>query len=122
MLFRSRTNEGLLEKPQMEPVPELPAGVDAAAAEKKDAAEELKKADEEEAKTQAAVEERRRVERENRRKQEEYDRKLEAARKRVRELNARFADWFYVVSDAECGKIRLDRAAVVQKKPAEETK
>ena len=78
--------------------------------------------DQDEAKAQAAVEERRRVERENRRKQEEYDEKVQAAQKRVRELNARFADWYYVVSDAECAKIRLDRDSVVQKKPADDKK
>ena len=86
------------------------------------AADALKKVDEEEAKTQAAVEERRRVERENRRKQEEYDDKVEAAQKRVRDLNARFADWYYVVSDAECAKIRLGRDAVIQKKPTDDSK
>ena len=77
------------------------------------------KADEAEAKAQAALEERRRVERENRRRQEEDDGKVEAAKKRVRELNSRFADWYYVVGDDEYGKIRLDRAAVVQKKAAD---
>jgi len=77
------------------------------------------KADEAEAKAQAALEERRRVERENRRRQEEYDGKVEAAKKRVRELNNRFADWYYVVGDDEYGKIRLDRATVVQKKAAD---
>jgi hypothetical protein len=77
------------------------------------------KADEAEAKAQQALEERRRVERENRRRQEEYDGKVEAAKKRVRELNSRFADWYYVVSDAEYAKIRLDRGAVVQKKAAD---
>ncbi|MDA1039610.1 MAG: DUF4340 domain-containing protein [Planctomycetota bacterium] len=96
---------------------------DKPAAPKEDsAADALKKADEDEAKAQAAVEERRRVERENRRKQEEYDDKVEAAKKRVRELNARFADWYYGVSDAECAKIRLDRDAVVQKKATDDSK
>jgi hypothetical protein len=83
------------------------------------AADAVGKADEAEAKAQQALEERRRIERENRRRQEEYDGKVEAAKKRVRELNNRFADWYYVVSDAEYGKIRLDRAAVVQKKAAD---
>jgi len=58
------------------------------------------------------------VERENRRKQEEYDEKVKAAQKRVKELNARFADWYYVVSDAEYAKIHLALDGVVQKKPA----
>ncbi|MFM8634835.1 MAG: DUF4340 domain-containing protein [Planctomycetia bacterium] len=140
LLVMARLNESLLEKPKFEPVPDLPAGVEEKGDEKKDAekkdsagkdsepkkegaaADELAKADEAEAKAQAAVEERRRVERENRRKQEEYDGKVEAATKRVRELNNRFADWYYVVSDAECAKIRLTRAAIVQQKPADESK
>ncbi|MFM7033740.1 MAG: DUF4340 domain-containing protein [Planctomycetia bacterium] len=140
LLVMARLNEALLEKPKLEPVPDLPAGVEEKGGEKKDAekkdpagkdsqtkkegaaADELAKADEAEAQAQAAVEERRRVERENRRKQEEYDGKVETATKRVRELNNRFADWYYVVSDAECAKIRLTRAAIVQKKPADESK
>lgn len=152
VLVMARYNEALLPKPELEPVPDSPPAAEAGekkageqeagekeAGKKSDptgaadsqpsddakedtAADALKKADEEEAKAQAAVEERRRVERENRRKQEEYDRKVEAARKRVRDLNARFADWYYVVSDAECAKIRLDRAAVIQKKPASDGK
>ena len=142
LLVMARYDDALLPKPELEPVPELPQadkdteqeassgdkpaddGSDTVAEPAKEdtAADALKKADEEEAKAQAAVEERRRVERENRRKQEEYDGKVEAAQKRVRELNARFADWYYVVSDAECAKIRLDRDAVIQTKPADDSK
>ena len=135
LFVMARFNEALLEKPALDPVPDAPAGAldkdakdDAAkdgsekpAADKAGeggAAEELAKADEAEAKAQAAIEERRRVERENRRKQEDYDAKLKAAQKRVRELNNRFADWYYVVSDAEYAKIHLDRAAIVQAKQA----
>ena len=91
--------------------------------EKKDgAADELKKAEEAEAKAQAALEERRRVEAENRRKQEQYDEQVKAAQKRVRDLNNRFADWYYVVSDKEYDKIHLDRAGMIQKKSADEKK
>ncbi|MFZ4733196.1 MAG: DUF4340 domain-containing protein [Pirellulales bacterium] len=90
--------------------PTAPAGADAAGA--------LKQADEAEAKAQKELEERRRVERENRRRQDEYDDKVKAAQKRVRDLNARFADWYYVVSAKEYARIHLDRAAVIQKKSA----
>jgi hypothetical protein len=85
-----------------------------------EAGDALAKADEQEAKAQAAIEERRRVERENRLAQEAYDEKVKAAQKRVQELNNRFADWYYVVSDAEYAKIRLGRADVIEAKPAEE--
>jgi hypothetical protein len=131
LFVMARFNEALLEKPKLDPLPELPATPaaagkqdgeqpDAAAGKNDgvnaDAAEKLAAADEAEAKAQAAIEERRRVERENRRKEEEYDERVKAAQKRVKELNARFADWYYVVSDAEYAKIHLDRAGVVQKK------
>lgn len=146
----ARLNEGLLEKPELKPLPEVPAvpaaggekdeeatsegspeddkpeddkpGSDDVAADGGDAsaAAALAEADEAEAKAQAALEERRRIERENRLAQEDYDGKLAAAKKRVRELNDRFADWYYVVSDEEYAKIRLSRADVIQAKAADD--
>jgi len=149
LLVMARFNESLLEKPQLEPLPEVPGAAkdaatkdgpedggksdaksdakdgaaddakDAAAKESTpDAAEALKKADEAEAAAQAAIESRRRVERENRRKQDDYDDKVKAAQKRVRDLNGRFADWYYVVPDKEYAKIHLDRGDVVKKADA----
>jgi hypothetical protein len=131
LLVMARFNEQLLEKPTLEPLPDAPADEakkdedggksdgekkDSDAAEKKsDAAESLKKADEAEAAAQVALENRRRVERENRRKQDDYDDRVKAAQKRVRDLNGRFADWYYVVSDKEYAKIHLGRNSMVQK-------
>jgi hypothetical protein len=124
LFVMARFNESLLEKPKLDPLPEVPEGAEKKDADKQDddkkeAAEGQQEADEAEAKAQAALEERRRVERENRRKEEEYDGKVKAAQKRVRELNSRFADWYYVVSDAEYAKIHLDRTGVIQKKAAD---
>ena len=127
LLVMARFNEGLLEKPKLDPVPDVPdeaakkESAQGKEGDKKegDAAEKLKAADEAEAKAQAALEEKRRVERENRRKQDEYDDKVKAAQKRVRELNNRFADWYYVVSNKEYAKIHLTRDAIAQKKEAE---
>jgi hypothetical protein len=168
LLVMARFNESLLEKPQLEPLPEVPgeakdpsakegSAKEGDATEKKngdtpqssddaqgdatkggdpakdgdgqaepagqnekksDAAEALKKADEAEAAAQAAIESRRRVERENRRKQDDYDDRVKAAQKRVRDLNGRFADWYYVVSDKEYAKIHLGRTDVVKKADA----
>jgi len=127
LLVLARFNEKLLEKPALDPLPEAPVGSDddankdgegAAEENKPDAAESLKKADEAEAAAQVALENRRRVERENRRKQDDYDDKVKAAQKRVRELNGRFADWYYVVSDLEYTKIHLGRNSMVQKAEA----
>jgi hypothetical protein len=123
----ARFREGLLERPELKPLPEAPeenaAKADDATDDKAaegEAPDDLSKADETEAKAQAAIEERRRIERENRLAQEAYDEKVKAAQKRVGELNNRFADWYYVVSDAEYAKIRLARDEVIESKPAEE--
>ena len=128
LLVMARFNESLLTKPVLDPLPEetptgAPAateGAPAAAAPPVEggAADLLKAADEAEAKAQAALEERRRVERENRRRQDEYDDTVKAAQKRVRELNGRFADWYYVVPSKEYSKVHLDRTAIVQPKGA----
>ncbi|MEN9668069.1 MAG: hypothetical protein RLZZ326_4432 [Planctomycetota bacterium] len=122
LLVMARFNEGLLEKPLLEEVPAdggEPAGAggnEPAAEAQGDAADQLKAADEAEAKAQAALEGRRAVERENRRRQDDYDAKVKAVQRRVRELNARFADWYYIVPEKEFAKIHLNRAAVVQPK------
>jgi hypothetical protein len=51
------------------------------------------------------TEARRAVERDNRRRQDDYDAKVKAAQRRVRDLNARFADWYYIVPTKEYAKI-----------------
>ena len=116
LLVMARFNESLLEKPVLEEVPGEAPATEGAAAEggEQGAADQLKAADEAEAKAQAALEARRAVERDNRRRQDDYDAKVKAAQRRVRDLNARFADWYYIVPTKEYAKIHLNRAAVVQ--------
>jgi hypothetical protein len=118
LLVMARFNESLLEKPVLEELPGDAPATEGAAAEggENGAADQLKAADEAEAKAQAALEARRAVERENRRRQDDYDAKVKAAQRRVRDLNARFADWYYIVPSKEYAKIHLNRAAVVQPK------
>jgi len=60
--------------------------------------------------------ERDRIEKENKRKQDDYDKKVEDGRKLVKQLNSRFADWYYIVSDATYKKIHLGRDDVIKKK------
>ena len=54
------------------------------------------------------------VRKENQRKLDERKDKLEAAAKRVRELNARFADWYYVISEDVYKKIHLSRSDIIK--------
>jgi hypothetical protein len=62
--------------------------------------------------------ERERIEKENKQKQDEYDSKVKEGKKKVNELNGRFADWYYIISDATYQKIHLGRKDVVKEKEA----
>jgi hypothetical protein len=143
LLVMAQFNEDLLEQPKLAAIPSLPEdnketnedskqSETVASEEGKDgeisggekaspdqdltAADLLKQADEAEAAMQKAIESRRQMESENRRKQESFDEKMAEGKKRVDELNGRFADWYYIVSDEEYKKIHLDRKAVIKMK------
>lgn len=125
-------NTDAIPKPVFEPMPEPKKEADAAkkpdekkADEKKPDAKDAKpdekkadekKADETKADEKALAAQREQIEKDNKRKQEEYDRQIADGKKRVAELNARFADWYYVISDSVYKKIHLSRDEIVQKK------
>lgn len=62
--------------------------------------------------------ERKRIETENQRKLDEYNALLEKGRQQVKELNLRFGDWYFVVSNDTFQKVRLNRNDVIKKKGA----
>jgi hypothetical protein len=66
-------------------------------------------------------EDRKRIERENQSKLDEYNAKVAKGKERVKELNARFGDWYYVISDSVYKKIHLGRKDIMiePKQPAE---
>ena len=72
------------------------------------------------AKPEPTPEEERRIaiERENKRKQDEYDSKVKKGQDKVKELNDRFADWYFIIPDDVYKKIHLGRGDVVRKKEA----
>jgi len=116
-------NPDQISPPELEPLPEgasEAAGPDEASDEEGEAS-----SDEENAEGEAAEEESeeevdpevKRIREENARKQKEYDDKVTAAKEKVAELNDRFADWYYVISDEVYRKIRIDVDDLI--KPAE---
>lgn len=113
-------NPDAIKKPELQPLPEVPAE------EPKDAAQDGEKKEPEkkdaEAKKPDAKAERERIEKENQRKQDEYDQKLKKGEEHEAELNARFADWFYVISDSVYQKIHLRRADIIKKKESKDAK
>ncbi len=62
--------------------------------------------------------ERERITKENQRKVDERNEKLEKAREKVRELNYRFADWYYVISEDVYKKIHLGRDDIIKRADA----
>lgn len=61
---------------------------------------------------------RERITKENKRKLDLRDEKLKAAKNKVAELNGRFADWFYVVSESDFKKLKIALSELVQPKTA----
>jgi hypothetical protein len=64
------------------------------------------------------AEERKAVEEENKREQDRYNETVESGKKRVTELNNRFGDWYYVISNDVYKQIHLSRDQVIKKKDA----
>lgn len=139
LLVMTEFNPDALEKPKLDPLPEEKKDEkkadDKKPEEKKpeekkpaDKKPEEKKADKEadqKAKDQKAAElkaERERVEKENKRKQDEYNDKVKKGEERVKELNGRFADWYYVISEDVYKRIHLTREDIVKKKEKKEDK
>jgi len=121
-------NDAKFPEPELEEVPKKPESADVPppptteAAEKTDESEDAKEeekaddADEEEEEDDESEldKEIKRIEKENQRKLDEWQDKRDKAAEKVRELNGRFADWYYVVSEDEYKKIRLSRSDLIK--------
>jgi len=90
-------------------------------AEKKDVAADSADAEKEKkADIDKIIAERKRIEQENQRKLDEYQELRKKGEENVKELNLRFGDWYFVVSDSVFRKIRLSREDVIKKKEKKE--
>ena len=85
---------------------------------KDNTAEEEEKEESDELKSLIAA--RKTIENENQRRLAEYQDKIEASKERVQQLNDRFGDWYYVISDDVYKKIHLSLDNVIRKKEKEE--
>lgn len=106
-----------LTPPELEPEPAGPApATEPKAAEGEQKAGEQKDGEQKATVVDPQQAERERIKRENERKMNAYRDQKKKADLRVAELNARFADWYYVVSEDVYKKIRLGRSDIVQEK------
>lgn len=74
----------------------------------------------EEEKLADLIAEREAIEKENQRKLNEYQDKLTEGKQRVAELNERFGDWYYVISNDVYKKIHLSRDEVIKTTESDE--
>ncbi len=95
----SRFNSNLLDKPVIKPPPTPPADLDTNATAKSNLE-----------KLQAEIDEH------NQKALEEYETKASTARQRVAGLNAKYAKWYYVISEDTFNKLQVGRAALVTDK------
>jgi hypothetical protein len=109
----------ILQPPELEPEPAGPEPPkDEAKTEKKD---DAKTGDEKTDEPKPAVvdpqqAERERIKKDNERKMNAYRDQRKKAESRVAELNARFADWYYVVAEDVYKKLHLVRSDIVKEK------
>jgi hypothetical protein len=68
------------------------------------------------------IAERKRIEAENQHKLDDYQQKLDKGRQAVKDLNLRFGDWYFVVSNDVFQKVRLGSDDVIKKKDAKDDK
>jgi len=136
LFVMARFNEDAVPKPELAELPALPDGTeettdDAAAKtatnEQNDANEQSEanesggaatSEDAESSDLEKTIAERKRIETDNQRKLDEYKEKLDKGRETVKDLNLRFGDWYFVVSNDTFQKIRLGRNDVIKKKDA----
>lgn len=102
-------NPSLIPAPALEPVPDPPAPATAPATQPAGAEVAPPASTQPEDPARAAIIQA------NAKKTEDHNKKIADGQEKVKDLNRRFADWYYVVSDAVYQKIRLCRADVVAK-------
>ncbi len=110
-------NPDVIEKPKLEPLPPEPKPGDAKADPKKDDGKKNEGKKDEKPDPKA---ERERIQKENKTKDDEYKEKLKKGEEHVKELNGRFAEWYYVIADDVYQKIHLGRKDLVKKKEKKE--
>lgn len=113
LFVTTRISDTQLPKPVLEPEPAGPASAPEKPADEKKA-DEKKDGDKPAEEDDAKRAEREKVKKENQRKVDEYNEKHKKATAKVAELNARFANWYYVVAEDTYKKIHLGRNDIIK--------
>lgn len=127
LFVMARYNDSMIPAPELEEIPaEGEADEAAEPAEGEEDAEGAAEEATDEATAEAAkakaeaVAKREEIIKANQRKEDEYNAKIAAAKARVTELNDRFGDWYYVISDEVYKKVAIGRDELVKTKDSAE--
>ena len=101
LFIMTEFDESQIEKPDFEPLPEIPA-------------------EGEEEEIAEAQRQRESIERMNARLQDAYDEQVESGKKQSAELNKRFADWYYIISEDVFKKIHLGKEGLIRQKKSDD--
>ncbi len=143
LFVMARFNEGLLKKPELDELPELPAEEETPeeTTEEGETASETEASEAETPETEAGepaseggdaespedaeakaeeradiIAARKEIEQENQRRLDEHQEKIKKAKEQVAVLNERFGDWYYVISNDVFQQVHLGLDKVVMKK------
>ncbi len=104
LFIMAEFDQSLVPAPQPTPLPDFPAAPSDGASSQPEMTDEMKSVMEEA---------RKKVEEANARKQAEYEKALADGQAKVNELNRRFADWYYVISDEVYKRLKATRNDLV---------
>lgn len=125
LFVSTRVDKSLIPTPTLEDLPKEPGKsepADDVDAFRKLQKEGIDKKEDLESQQAEYEKERQRITKENKRKQDEYDDKVKKAEEKVRELNGRFAEWYYVIAEPEYKKIHLGRDDLIAKEEKKDDK
>jgi Domain of unknown function (DUF4340) len=118
LFIMAQLDESLIPRAKLQDVPAVPAPIPMPTPKEGEPAPTAAEHAEMQKMIDGAVQQARaKTEESNAREQSRYDAALKAATETVNSLNARFADWYYVISDDVYRRIRVARADLIEPAP-----
>lgn len=114
LFVMARLNKSMIESPELEVVPEEQATEEGEQADESSANEGSEDVSEDATSEDTEESDREAIIKRNQRLLDEYEQKLADAQKQVDELNARFGDWYYVISDEVYKKIAIGQKDLIK--------
>ena len=115
LFVTARFDQSLIDPPKYDPIPDVPGAASQPDQAESQPAGSQPAASQPDPATFAAEQARAAAIQANDKKRDDYQKKISDGQDKVKQLNARFADWYYVVSDGVYQKLRLRRADLVTK-------